>query len=483
METDGKIDTILDRPRGLRFIGLTQMLFGALGLVASIGLLAAYLNGIPQLTDLGLIYFLLLFFGVAVPGLVIGNYVDDLRRNAVIAQIVYSLVAVALSGYFLYWRGIGYHWTFPLFNTTIDVFVGNLALGILLIELTFALYLIVRWNKVVPPPGVKIVRDKHKAQLIERGILPSPLEPRIVGPDGQPLSPEEEQHVLEVRTMETKEGMAILCSNCGGATPISEVGPDNTVKCQYCGVTLGVSSVFVPCRNHPEFLAATTCAVCGEPFCRRCLTAQEPPVDERWKGSTIFLCEKCFNGRYRPAVTTASLVIPIDELFTQAGGRFSKIGLIYKRFLEGYAKSMRYVLEFGFRMAASMAKGSSRGGGNDDAASFLLILILIVVAIPVAVAVLMLLAGIVIIPILFYAGLISVTIQAVRIIRHTDFISLAEARERGITIRKPVHTPETPLRTGHRSWESHAKSRPEKPSQYVRDDSLFNVGDRYVRRT
>lgn len=459
------------------------MLFGLLGLFASIGLLAAYINGLPQLADLGLAYVLLLFFGIAVPGLVIGNYVDDLRRNAVIAQILYSLMAVILSGYFLYWRGIGYHWTFPFFGYTLDIFVGNLALGILLIELTFALYLIIRWNKVVPPPGVKIVRDKRKALMIERGILPSPLEPRILGPDGQPLSPEDEKRVLEVRTMKTKEGMAILCSNCGGATPISEIGPDNTVKCQYCGVTLGVSSVFVPCTNHPEYLAATTCAVCGKPFCRRCLTAQEPPVDDRWKGSTIFLCETCFNGRYRPAVTTASLVIPIDELFTQAGGRFSKIGSIYKRFLEGYAKSMRYVLEFGFRIAASMAKGSSRGGGNDDAASALLILILIIVAIPVAVAVLMLLAGIVIIPLLFYAGLISVTIQAVRIIRHTDFVSLAEARERGIAIRKPVRAPATPMRTGHRSWEARAKSRPENPALRIREDGLFNQYDNYVRRT
>ncbi|MHA1742391.1 MAG: hypothetical protein ACTSVD_09920 [Candidatus Thorarchaeota archaeon] len=462
-------NTILDRPGALRFIGLTQMLFGLIGLIGTVGLLVAWYQGVPQIAEMGPTYALLLFLGIALPGFTIGNYVDDLRRNAVIAQILYSFFAVGMSAYFLYWRGVDYHWTFPFFNTQVDIFVGRIAVGILFIELVFALYLIVNWKQVAPPPHVRIERDKAKAKLIEQGLLPTPLDTRLLGPDGAPLSPEEEEQVLQVRKIETEEGMAILCSNCGGATPLTQVREDNTVQCQYCGVTLGVSSVFVPCKNHPEYLAATACLVCGEYFCRRCLTAQEPPVDERWEGSTIFLCERCFEGRYRPAVTTASLVIPIDELFDQAGGRFAKIGSLYKRFLGGYARSMRYVIEFGLRTAGSMMK---RGGGrgSDDAAAFLLVLVVIVVGIPIAVAVLMLLAGIVIVPILFYAGLISVTIQAIRIIRRTDFVSLAEARERGIKIKKPVPVRETPMRGGTRSWERPA-------ARYVRQRPPTYAGD------
>ncbi|RLI56267.1 MAG: hypothetical protein DRO93_11385, partial [Candidatus Thorarchaeota archaeon] len=285
-------NTILDRPGALRFIGLTQMLFGLIGLIGTVGLLVAWYQGVPQIAEMGPMYALLLFLGIALPGFTIGNYVDDLRRNAVIAQILYSFFAVGMSAYFLYWRGVDYHWTFPFFNTQVDIFVGRIAVGILFIELVFALYLIVNWKQVAPPPHVRIERDKAKAKLIEQGLLPTPLDTRLLGPDGAPLSPEEEEQVLQVRKIETEEGMAILCSNCGGATPLTQVREDNTVQCQYCGVTLGVSSVFVPCKNHPEYLAATACLVCGEYFCRRCLTAQEPPVDERWEGSTIFLCER-----------------------------------------------------------------------------------------------------------------------------------------------------------------------------------------------
>ena len=451
------MDTILDRPRGLRFIGLTQMLFGLLGLIASVGLFVAWYNGVSAIDNLGPVYAAFILFGVAIPGLVIGNYVDDLRRSAVVAQILYSLFAVAMTSYFLVWRGIDYQWTFPFFDTTMIIYIGKLAAAILIVELAFALYLVVRWKKVAPPPGTEIVRDKVKARLIEQGVLPSPLAPTIVDSEGQPLDHDEAQRILEVRKLETAEGMAILCSNCGGATPLSETDKSNIVTCQYCGVKLGVGGVFVPCDNHPEYLAATTCAVCGEHFCRRCLTAQEPPVDPRWTGSTIFLCEKCFEGRYRPAVTTTSLVIPIEDLFSQAGSRWGKIGSLYKRFFAGYAKSMRYVAEFGFRMVASMSK--SGGRGNDDAASALLVMIIIIVAIPIVVAILMLLAGIIIIPLLFYAGLISVTVQAIRIIRKTDFVSLAEARERGIKIGKPVKTSETPIRATTRSWQSQSRGR------------------------
>ncbi len=458
------MDTIYDRPRGLRFIGLTQMLFGILGLLAAIGLFVATLLGEPLLTESGFLYALLVFVGIALPGLVIGNYVDDLRRNAVVAQIFYSLIAVIITGFFLLIYGIGYHWTFPWFETDFDVQIGNLALSILGIQLMFAAYLVARWKDVAPPAGTRIERQKARARLIEKGELPSPLSHRLLAPDGRTeLSGHEGRRILEVRKVTTTEGMAILCSNCGGATPLTKVEDDNTLHCDFCGVHLAVSGVFVPCENHPEYLAATSCAVCGDYFCRRCLTAQEPPVDKRWEGSTVFLCQKCFEGRYRPAVTTSSLVIPIDELFGEAGSRFSKIGEFYGKFLRAYGGIMKWVLHFSLRLLASMGKsGGGRGGGGrggDDAGAAILIIVIIIIAIPIAVGILMLLAGIVIIPILFYIGLVGVTIQAVKIIRRTDFVSLQEAREQGIVLGRPVTKKESILRENTRAWDSSSRAR------------------------
>jgi hypothetical protein len=251
----------------------------------------------------------------------------------------------------------------------------------------------------------------------------------------------------------TEEGLAILCSNCGGATPLTKVHDDNTLTCDYCGVQLAVSSVFVPCQNHPEYLAATTCAVCGEHFCRMCLTAQEPPVDPRWEDSTVFLCQKCFEGRYQPAVTTSSLVIPIHELFGKAGGRFSRLGHLYGKFLRAYGGIMKYAIAFSLRMWASMSRGRGGRRGGDNAASAFLIMLLIIIAIPIAVGAALLIAGIVIIPLLFYVGLVGVAIEAVKIIRRTDFVSLQEAREKGIQIGKPVKKKESKLRHTTRTWD------------------------------
>ncbi|TFF94129.1 hypothetical protein EU546_05325 [Candidatus Thorarchaeota archaeon] len=453
---EDNVTTIFDRPRALRFIGLTQMLFGVLGFVGSIGLVYAWYAGVPDLVGVGPLYALAMLVGVAVPCLVIGNYVDDLRRNAVIAQIIYSAIAVALCIFFLVWRGIDYNWTVPFFDMTFDVYIGNLAAGIMVVEAVFVLYLILNWDAVVPPEGARVVRDKKRARVYEERVMPTPISPGLISRDGlTELTPDEERRILDVRRVTTEEGLAILCSNCGGATPVMEVDKDNTVECQYCGVTLGLSSVFVPCENHPNYLAATKCSVCGNFYCRKCLTAQEPPVDERWEGSTIFLCQKCFEGRYRPAVTTTSLVIPIDDLFEKAGGRFSRIGGIYKRFLGMYGRSMRWVVELAARMAAAIPKsGGGGGGGGDDAAAALLVFILIVIAIPVAIGVVLLLAGIVIIPILFYAGLVGVTIEAVRIIRRTDFVSLEQARDIGIVKHEKPKQKESPMREVTREWQN-----------------------------
>ncbi|MFW9909427.1 MAG: hypothetical protein ACFFEF_12705 [Candidatus Thorarchaeota archaeon] len=476
MANTTQMDTIYDRPRALRIIGLFQMLVGLIGIIAALGLLVATLMGNPQLVDVGYTYALLVFVGIGLPSLVIGNFVDDLRRGAVAAQIFYSLLAVIITGLFLWVYGIGYLWTFPLFNITLDVYIGNLATGILGIQLAFAAYLVTNWTRVAPPPGTKIVRDKVRARLIERGVVPSPLSPRMLAPDGYTeLSEEEGKRILGVRKIISEEGMAILCSNCGGATPFTKVERDNTLHCDYCGVHLALSGVFVPCLNHPEYLAATSCSVCGEHYCRRCLTAQEPPVDARWEGSTVFLCQKCFEGRYRPAVTTSSLVIPIDSLFGKAGGRFSKLGQLYAKFLRAYGGIMKWVLYFSLRLLSSMGKSGGKGGGKggDDAAAGILVIILIIIAIPILVGIALLLAGIVIIPILFYAGLVGVTIEAVKIIRRTDFVSLQEARERGIELGRPADKKESTLRETTRTWDSSERYRDPQQHKVAHPEGLF----------
>lgn len=457
LSENNQIDTIFDRPVGLRLIGLTQMAFGIFGLLAAIGVLVASFSGDPTFAMMGPFYSLVIFVGVALPCLIIGNYVDDLRRNAVIAQIVYSAVAIALTTFFLYNWGVGYHWTVPWLDMSFDIAIGNLAVFVLATQSVFIVYLAVRWKKVAPPPGTVVVRDRRRARLIERGLYPSPLTPTLLAPDGEHgLSPEETKKILEVRRVTTDEGMAILCSNCGGATPLTKIEDDNTIHCDFCGVTLAVSSVFVPCENHPEYLAATSCAVCGDHYCRRCLTSQDPPVDERWKGSNVHLCRRCFEGRYRPAVTTASLVLPIEDLFGQAGGRFSRVGRIYRRFIGAYGNSMGYVFRASLELAGAMAKG---GGGGDDAAGIIIIIIIAIIAIPILVGVLMLIGAIVIIPILFYAGLVGVTIEAIRIIRRTDFISLELAREKGLVEGRPVEAKDSVVREEARPWEEKARRR------------------------
>ncbi|TFG07272.1 hypothetical protein EU522_00880 [Candidatus Thorarchaeota archaeon] len=282
----------------------------------------------------------------------------------------------------------------------------------------------------------------------------------MLAPDGvTPLSTDEEKRVLDVRKVTTDEGMAILCSNCGGATPLTRIEDDNTLHCDFCGVTLAVSSVFVPCKNHEEYLAATTCAVCGEHYCRKCLTAQDPPIDTRWQSSTVYLCRKCFEGRYRPAVTTASLVLPIGDLFGKAGGRISKVAQIYRRFLGGYGRAMGWVFRGALEFAGAFLKagggGLGKGGGGGDSdgcAAAIILVIIIIIAIPFLVGILMLLGAIVIIPVLFYVGLVGVTIEAVRIIRKTDFISVEIAREKGILKKKVVKLKPSVIREEARPW-------------------------------
>ncbi|MFW9844575.1 MAG: hypothetical protein ACFFEV_08360 [Candidatus Thorarchaeota archaeon] len=516
MSEEKKVYTIFDRPYGLRFIGLLQMAFGLFGLLATAGIIGAVLIGGPGILDgMGYIYSILIFAGVALPCLIIGNYIDDLRKTAVIAQIFYSLIAMGLTGFFIAVQGLHYVWTVPFLETEVIIAIGNLAALILLSQSFIILYLIFNWKKVVPPDGVQVIRDREEAKLVEIGFYPSPLAPSLLDKDGTTeLTDEDTQRIMNVRKIRTDEGMAVLCSNCNGATPLTKV-KDNKLKCDYCGVTLGISNVFVPCDNHPEYLAATTCAVCGDHFCRKCLTAQEPPVDDRWKGSTIFMCKTCFEGRYKPAVTTASFVIPIDQLFSTAGSRFSTVGKIYRRFLGAYGKALKYIFLLPLEILSSLGKkdkdGKRRGGGGgggscdcsglgggggdaEGCAGAIIIIVIIIIAIPILTGLLMLAAAVVIIPLLFYAGLIAVTIEAVRVIRKTDFQSIDSVRIQSIIEKKQPKIKESPLRPATRTWEDDSlrraaenrraqRLREEERRRHIRErshsESFWDGGRRY----
>jgi hypothetical protein len=470
-----KVYTIFDRPKGLRFVGLLQMAFGAVGFLATIGLIIASLIGSSELPGvIGYVYAFLVFVGVALPCLVVGNYVDDLRRNAVIAQIVYSLIAMCLAGFFLIIRGLQYIWAVPLFHFEIIIAVGNLSAFIVIAQAFIILYLILAWDSVVPPSGTEVIRDRKDARRYEEGLVPLPFTPAVLSSDGlTELSEDESNHVLEIRKEFTEEGMAVLCSNCGGATPLTKV-ERNRLRCDFCGVTLGVSSIFIPCENHPEYLAATTCAVCGNHFCRKCLTAQEPPVDERWAGSTIFMCQKCFEGRYRPAVTTTSFVIPIDKLFSKAGSRFANVGKVYRRFLGAYGNIMKYLWRIPLELLANLGKSGGGGGGGgssgDNCIGALIMIIIIIVAIPIIAGLLLLIGAIIIIPVLFYAGLIAVTLEAIKVIRQTDFQSIDTVRIQSIVEKKKPKQKQSKLRQTTRSWENDYEKSPSEARRRQMED-------------
>ncbi len=481
MPEEKKVYTIFDRPVGLRFVGLLQMAFGVTGLLATIGLIVASIVGSSELPGLiGYVYAFLVFSGVALPCLIIGNYVDDMRKKGVIAQIGYSLISMVLASLFLFVRGVHYVWTVPLFDTEIYLAISNLAMFIVLSQASIILYLVFSWNRVVPPEGVEVIRDRGEARRVERNLVPLPLSPVVIGSDGvTELSPDDSLRVLEATKVVTEEGMAILCSNCGGATPLTKV-ENNRLQCDYCGVSLGLGGVFVPCANHPEYLAATTCSVCGEHYCRKCLTAQEPPVDPRWKGEVIFLCQKCFEGRYRPAVTTTSFVIPINELFSKAGSRFQTVGRIYSRFLGAYGGILKHLWRLPLELLASV--GKSGGGSNDNCVGALLIIVIMIIAIPILAGLILLVGAIVIIPFLFYAGLIAVTYEAMKVIRKTDFQSLDSVRIQSIVEKKKPKVKESKLRPATRSWEEEHVSRPLYMQQLREDDRRRRAKEEEQRR-
>jgi hypothetical protein len=145
---------------------------------------------------------------------------------------------------------------------------------------------------------------------------------------------------------------------------------------------------------------------------------------------------------------------------------------MYRRFLGGYGRAMGRVFNASMELFSVFGKsgggggGSScgggggsggsgcggGGGGGDDCCGAIIVIIIIIIAIPILVGLIMLLGAIVIVPVLFYAGLIGVTIEAIRIIRKTDFISLEQAREKGLLEGREVKVEESPVRNESRPW-------------------------------
>jgi hypothetical protein len=190
------------------------------------------------------------------------------------------------------------------------------------------------------------------------------------------------------------------------------------------------------------------------------------------------------------------LVLPIDDLFGQAGGRFSRVASIYRRFVGAYGRAMGWVfrgaLEFAgafLKAGGGLGKGGGGGGGGgsgDGCIGAILLIIIIIIAIPFLVGILMLLGAIVIIPILFYAGLVGVTVEAIRIISKTDFVSVETARERGIVKKKEVKVQPSPMREEVRPWMSETRAQ-ELARRYQEDhqlrESKRKATDVYWRRT
>jgi hypothetical protein len=71
----------------------------------------------------------------------------------------------------------------------------------------------------------------------------------------------------------------------------------------------------------------------------------------------------------------------------------------------------------------------------------------------------MLLGAIVIIPLLFYAGLVGVTVEAVKIISKTDFVSLDKARITHVVKKAKPKAQESKLRPAARPWEDNLRVR------------------------
>ena len=117
---------------------------------------------------------------------------------------------------------------------------------------------------------------------------------------------------------------------------------------------------------------------------------------------------------------------------------------------------MKHIWRLPLELLASLGR-SGGGGGSNDCAGALLLIVIIIIAIPVLVGLLLLAGAIVLIPVLFYVGLVGVVVEAVKIISKTDFQSLNEARIDSVVEKKETKVKESTLRPAARPWQAQAR--------------------------
>ena len=339
-----------------------------------------------------------------------------MKRAAFFFLIPFSLLAAGLSLFEIYYFGYDYVLVVSISSHLIHVNLGYISDIVGALNILILLYILIRWKHIVPKKGVVY----HYVPRYRKEKKVNAIEAKIVHIDPS----------LQLGQKETQKGdtLAILCPVCLGATPVPQDVESNTVKCQYCGTEIALSGVYTPCKNHPDRLAVAQCAVCGNYFCQECLTAQEPPADPKWKSEVVFLCKDCFHGRFMPAVTAAAITNPTFNVLEASKERMKHTLSLIGHFIGSYFSKMKGVIVWGFRIAGEI----SRGGDFEGGLYILLLILAIVIGIPIAISLLMLAGAIVILPILFYAGMIGVAINAIRIVRGTDFVSIEEVRRKKI---------------------------------------------------
>ncbi len=400
------MDEIVEKeiPHGVTLISVIEFIWGFLGILS--GLIIFHFS--PESVR---VWGIIILLAAGVPSLIISQGLKLMKRAAFILLVPYSLIAAVLSAYEIYFYGYNYVIVVDVAANQIHVNLGYISVMVGVANVFIFLYIILKWKSIVPKKGVTY----HYVPRYRREKKVDAISAKVVHVDPS----------LKLGEKETSpDTLAILCPICLGATPVPEDTESNVVKCKYCGAEIALSGVYTPCKNHPDRLAVAKCSVCGNYFCQECLTAQEPPADPRWTGEMVFLCNDCFHGRYVPAVTAAAIANPSFEVLKATKNRMISSLSLIKNFIYGYFGKMKRVILWGLRLAAELARGSD----SDGLILIVLGIVAIIVGIPIAISLVTFAATLVILPILFYAGMIGVAINAIRIVRGTDFVSIEDMR-------------------------------------------------------
>ena len=146
---------------------------------------------------------------------------------------------------------------------------------------------------------------------------------------------------------------------------------------------------------------------------------------------------------------------------------------MYRSFLGAYASVMKHIWRLPLQLLASIGKSGGGKGSGDGAAGIIILIVIIIIAIPILAGILMLLGAIIIIPILFYAGLVAVTVEAAKIISRTDFVSIDNARVKSLATRRKPKVKESKLRPTVRSWEDESRATQKKRERELRRREQF----------